>query len=244
MTMQEIQLRNLSSRFRPGSSTWATKPSYCSGAHFESLLDVRRWDDAVDLGVAFQRGLREMEGWIRMIEARKDDALMTVAGLQEVTMPVANDDWLGLWVNGMTEAGVLLLMKQKVPCFIVHEFPPETPVLRSAVPRPPTFFSFVEGTDVVYLVRNNTYQLLAESQGRLDSLFRAEDGRGEHVPTDPRNEERSSSLYMTSCPPWVPRPRPQMARMTAGGWGARTASGALITAAAPGARMVTGGGGA
>jgi hypothetical protein len=54
---------------------------------------------------------------------------MPVADLREVTMPVANDDWLGLWVNGMTEAGVLLLMKQRVPCFIVHEFPPETSVL-------------------------------------------------------------------------------------------------------------------
>jgi hypothetical protein len=172
-----------------------------------------------------------------MIEARKDDVLMTVANLQEVTMPIANDNWLGLWVNGMTEAGVLLLMKQRVPCFIVHEFPLETPVLRSVVPRPPTFFSFVEGTDVVYLIRNNTYQLLAESQGCLDSLFRAEDGRGEHVPTDPRNEEWSSS-------PWVPRPRLQMARMTAGGGGARMASGALTASAAPGARRVAGGGGA
>ncbi|KAJ7321811.1 hypothetical protein DFH08DRAFT_969698 [Mycena albidolilacea] len=159
-------------------------------------------------------------------------------------MSVANDNWMGLWINGMPEAGVLLLMKQKVPCFIVHEFPLETPVLHSAVPRPPTFFSFVEGTNVVYLVRNNTYQLLAESQGRPDSLFRAEDGRGEHVPTDPRNEERSSSIYMTSCPPWVPRPRPQVARMTVGGGGARTASGALVTSAAPGARRVARGGGA
>jgi hypothetical protein len=103
-------------------------------------------------------------------------------------MPVANDDWMGLWVNGMTAAGVLLLMKQRVPCFIVHEFPPEMPVLRSVVPRPPTFFSFVEGTDVVYLIRNNTYQLLAESQGRLDSLFRAEDGQGEH-------EERGEVIF-------------------------------------------------
>jgi hypothetical protein len=117
-----------------------------------------------------------MEGWIHMIESRKDDLLLTIADLRKVTLPIANKNWLGLWVNGMTEAGVLLLMKQRVPCFIVHEFPPETTVLRSVVPRPPTFFSFVEGTDIVYLVQNNMYQLLAESQGCLDSLFRAEDG--------------------------------------------------------------------
>ncbi|KAJ7815061.1 hypothetical protein B0H14DRAFT_3878503 [Mycena olivaceomarginata] len=158
MSLQEIRMQNLSSGFRPGSTTWAARPTYCTGVCFQLLLGVRRWDDAVDLGVAFQRGLREAEGWIRMIEGRKDDALLTVADLRETTMPVANDDLIGLWVNGMPEAGVLLLMKQKVPCFIVHEFPPETPVLCSAVPRPPTFFSFVEGTDVVYTTRISSSQ--------------------------------------------------------------------------------------
>jgi hypothetical protein len=126
---------------------------------------VRRWDNAVDLGLAFQRGLREAEGWIQMIEAQKDDSLLTVVDLREATMPIANNRWIGLWVNGMPEAGVLLLMKQKVPCFIVHEFPPETPVLRLGVSHPPTFFSFVEGTDVVYLIWHNTYQLRRMGEG-------------------------------------------------------------------------------
>jgi hypothetical protein len=109
-----------------------------------------------------------------MIEGQKDDSLLTVADLREFTMPVANDNWIGMWVNGMSEAGVLLLMKQKVPCFIVHKFPPETPVPHSAAPHPPTFFSFVEGTDVVYLVRHNAYQLLAENQGRLLAMAKSD----------------------------------------------------------------------
>jgi hypothetical protein len=65
----------------------------------------------------------------------------------------------------MKEAGVLLFMQQKVPCFIVHKFP------LSAAPNPPMFHNFVNGTDIVYLVWHNKYQLLAEGQGRLDSLF-------------------------------------------------------------------------
>jgi hypothetical protein len=82
MALQEICMRNLMSGFRPGSTTWAARLSYCTGARFQTLLGVRRWDDAVDLGVAFQRGLREAEGWIRMIKGRKDDSLLTIADLQ------------------------------------------------------------------------------------------------------------------------------------------------------------------
>jgi hypothetical protein len=50
----------------------------------------------------------------------------SIFDLREAMLPVANNDRIGLWVNGMGEQGVLLLMKQKVPCFIVHEFPSQT----------------------------------------------------------------------------------------------------------------------
>jgi hypothetical protein len=149
---------------------------------------LTRWDDAVDLGVAFQRGLPEMEAWASMVKIQREHPLTDVRDFREATMPVANDDRMGVWVNGMKEAGVLLFMRQEVPCFVVHEFPPETLVPLSAAPNPPTFHNFVDGTDVVYLVRHNEYQLLAEGQGRLDSLFRREDGRGEHAATNPRDE--------------------------------------------------------
>jgi hypothetical protein len=73
------------------------------------------------------------------------------------------------------QARVLLLRQQKLPCFVVHEFPPETLVPLSTVPNLPTFYNFVDGMDTVYLVLHNTYQLLAEELGRLDSLFHQED---------------------------------------------------------------------
>jgi hypothetical protein len=97
-------------------------------------------------------------------------------------------------------------MQQKLPCFVVHEFPPETLVPLSAVPNLPMFYNFIDGMDTVYLVQHNTYQLLAEELGRLDSLFHQEDRQGEHTVTDPRDEARSLSVYMTSLPLWMPRP--------------------------------------
>jgi hypothetical protein len=95
-------------------------------------------------------------------------------------------------------------MQQRVPCFIVHEFPSSSSEIRLAVPEALTFYDFVAGTDVVYLVRHNKYQLLAEAQGRLDAVFRSGDGRGEHVPTIPQDEARSASLHMVSLAPWTP----------------------------------------
>jgi hypothetical protein len=89
---------------------------------------------------------------------------------------------------------------------VVHEFVPETLVPLSAVPNLPTFYNFVNGIDTVYLVQHNTYQLLAEELGRLDSLFHQEDRRGEHTVMDPQDEARLSSIYMTSLPPWMPCP--------------------------------------
>jgi hypothetical protein len=62
-------------------------------------------------------------------------------------------------------------MQQRVPCFIVHEFPQGTQVPLSAVPDVQTFYDLVAGTNIVYLVRHNEYQLLAEGQGHLDDMF-------------------------------------------------------------------------
>jgi hypothetical protein len=125
----------------------------------------------VDLGVAFQRGLQEMEAWVAMVKMQQEHPLMDVQDFREATLPVADDNRMGVWVNSMKEAGVLLFMQQKVPCFIVHKFPLETLVPLSAAPNPPMFHNFVDGTNIVYLVWHNKYQLLAEGQGRLDSLF-------------------------------------------------------------------------
>lgn len=168
-----------------------------------------------------------------MVKLQREHPLMDVQDFREATLPVANDDRMGVWVNGMREVGVLLFMCKKVPCFVVHEFPPETLVPLAAAPNPPTFHNFVDGTDIVYLVWHNEYQLLAEGQGWLDSLFQREDGQGEHMVTDPCDESRSSSIYMTSLRPWLPRPHQQFARMTVGGGGTCLASGALVSAATP-----------
>jgi hypothetical protein len=129
-----------------------------------------------------------MEAWITMVELQRRFPPVDVQYLRCITLPATDDDRIGLWVNGMREKGVLLLMQQKVPCFIVHEFPSNSTDIRSAVPEALTFYDFAAGTDIVYLVRHNEYQLLAEAQGRLDAILRSGNGRGGHVPALPQDE--------------------------------------------------------
>jgi hypothetical protein len=186
----------------------------------------------VDLSVAFQRDLRETEALIVMIELQREHPIMDIRNFREATLPAANDNRIDLWINGMREP-VLLLMKQRVPCFIVHKFPLETLEPISAVPNPPTFYDFVASTDVIYLVCHSKYQLLAEGQGCLNAIFRAEDGRGEHIQTQPQDEACSASAYLTSLAPWTPCARPHQAHMTASRGGPRRLTGVLATSAAP-----------
>jgi hypothetical protein len=139
-----------------------------------------------------------------MVELQRKYPLADIHNLWEATLPIADDDHIGLWVNSMCELGVLFLMKQKVPCFIVHKFLPGTLEPLSSTLNPLTFYDFVVGTNIVYLVRHNEYQLLAEGLGHLDSMFRGEDGRGGHIPTQPRDKVLSASVYMTLLAPWSP----------------------------------------
>jgi hypothetical protein len=92
MTMLGMRMNSLRAGFRTGSTTWARRPAYCTEARFQSLLGVRRWDHAVDLGVAFQRGLREMEAWVEMVKLQREYPLMDIRDFREANLPAANDD--------------------------------------------------------------------------------------------------------------------------------------------------------
>jgi hypothetical protein len=49
---------------------WADRPDYATEARLEALERIDVWSDAVDHGVAFQRGLQEKEAWIALVKER------------------------------------------------------------------------------------------------------------------------------------------------------------------------------
>ncbi|KAF7344174.1 hypothetical protein MVEN_01707800 [Mycena venus] len=195
-----------------GSRTWNERPGYPDAVNISALLRIRVWEGAVDLGVAVQRGLREKEGWIAMVEARCRLHHLNKEKLRGLTMPLANDKYIGLWVNGLEEAGVLWHMVAKVPCFIAHEYSSTSSEVH---PSTPIFMDLLQGTDAPLLIGNsNPYQQLARAEAaRLDSLPRnPSDGRGPHRLALASDEERSSSLHLEDLPAHV-------RSAEAGGWG-------------------------
>ncbi|KAJ7455396.1 hypothetical protein B0H11DRAFT_2244665 [Mycena galericulata] len=202
--------RELDDRARPfrrslggNSATWDARPKAGSDAAITALLGLRSWDGAVDSGVTVQRGLRELEGWITWMATRFHQDGWTPNQFKWMSMPLANDDLIGLWINGMKEEIVMRYMAAGVPCFLVHEYHVD------AIPRPgPVFGSLLEGTELELLLSDlNPYQRIARLQeGRLDSMPSVLDGRGLAPVTIAVDEMRSSSQYLEALTRSAPPP--------------------------------------
>jgi hypothetical protein len=55
-----------------------------------------------------------------------DDGHWTNDQVESRGVGIADDSFIGVWINGIPECIVRLLIKEKVPCFIIHEFSPTT----------------------------------------------------------------------------------------------------------------------
>ncbi|KAJ7081646.1 hypothetical protein B0H15DRAFT_953004 [Mycena belliarum] len=180
---------------------WTRRPGQGAAAAIHALKDVRAWDSAVDLGVSAQRDLREKEAWAECWDERYRQCRIYIAGLKEMRLPFANDDFIGAWVNGLKEEIVLRLLLAGVPCFIVHHFTQDA-AQTGIFPPGPTFSNFLDGTELATsLSDENPYQQLAlREAGRIHALFRMDDGRTMAPYVRDSDETRSSSLYLQSLP--------------------------------------------
>ncbi|KAJ7756893.1 hypothetical protein DFH07DRAFT_959028 [Mycena maculata] len=170
----DARMEALRRSFRPGSTTWALRPTFASGRNVRMLDDVRYWDEVVDLGVALQRGLREREAWVAWREEATRLEPLLIHHLREMQMPLADESFVGLWVNGLEESAVLKYMALAVPCFVVHEYRHQERVREGT-----TYSLFLEGTEIESLLSDdNPYQHVAREAGRLDSIARGDDGHG------------------------------------------------------------------
>ncbi|KAJ6496481.1 hypothetical protein C8R47DRAFT_1212798 [Mycena vitilis] len=201
---------------RPGTlSDWELRPAYASEGRIAHLLGVRYWDEAVDLVVAVQRGLREKEAWLHLFEVRNQQRRLSFEELRREEMPMAKEKFMGFWVNGMDEEPVLRHMRAGVPCFIVHEYVSSSST-REEVGDVKIFHDFLEGTETLErLGDNNPYQQLARQQGALDNIALGDDGRGLQLPALATDEMRSSSLYLEQLAPLELPPLPPRAILEA-----------------------------
>ncbi|RDB19395.1 hypothetical protein Hypma_013489 [Hypsizygus marmoreus] len=130
----------------------------------QSLLGIRRFDEAVDVVVEVQRQLRDLSAWIVMAKAMANDRDWSSSSRGKRPVPPANDEYIGVWVNGGEEDDVLWLLDHSMPCFIIHEVTHEEQERHIYAPsrRFPWLKEFAAETDAKLLLpRDNGYDDIA-----------------------------------------------------------------------------------
>ncbi|KAJ7071870.1 hypothetical protein B0H15DRAFT_806923 [Mycena belliarum] len=195
---RSLEARMLRFRRRVDSREWDRRPSAKMGSATGRLLSIRTWDEAVDQGVAIQRSLREMEAWVSWEEEIERQRALSQEDMRNMDMMLAQEEFIGVWVNGADERTTLFYMAAGVPCFIVHEYAPGA-TSRDEVRDVRVFKDLVSGTELeTELSEDNPYQRLARLQSFKDTPFSGEDGRGRARLATAADEARSSSLHLES----------------------------------------------
>ncbi|KAJ7898770.1 hypothetical protein B0H13DRAFT_803740 [Mycena leptocephala] len=196
----EAEVKALRPMLYPFPGAYSSRPNNPTFDQVERLRNISTWEEAVDRGVAVQRDLREKEAWIawwhERIRQRASEFSLT--RLREVDMPRADDQYIGLWVNGAPEEVVLRYLAASIPCFVVHEFKGLVDGLEESDVQQRE--DFLQGTTLETLLGDdNPYQRIARQQVLLDSMSGTDDGR---LWTQPRgsveDEMRSSSAHLVS----------------------------------------------
>ncbi|KAJ7473554.1 hypothetical protein FB451DRAFT_1558730 [Mycena latifolia] len=180
---------------------WDSRPRWIDAGSIAQLLAVRLWDEAVDQGVAVQRGLRELEAWAAWAEEHLRQVRLTLEELRSVDMPLARENFIGVWINSADERTALSYMLAGIPCFIVHAYSDGAPT-HDVIANVRVFRDFLSGMEVEALLgEDNAYEKIARlDKFRLDAVAGGDDGRASIAPPPSRDDYRSSSLYLEALP--------------------------------------------
>ncbi|KAF8059017.1 hypothetical protein FPV67DRAFT_1718100 [Lyophyllum atratum] len=146
---------------------WSQRPIFPHPAAINDLRSVVTYEDAVDLGVAIQRGLKEKAAYLIFANLLLDSGYQpAVDKLMVAEIPAADDRYLGAFINGDRRQDALWLLSQRVPCFLVHAL---TDMESWLATEPGVCGTWWEGTEAAGLGPWNGYDDIAL---RLNSVVR------------------------------------------------------------------------
>ncbi|KAK7046915.1 hypothetical protein R3P38DRAFT_3423015 [Favolaschia claudopus] len=124
----------------------------------ERLRDVKDYEEALDRLVHIHRGIKEKQAWYTLARLRVETSVSRENSSSPVPIPLADDAYLGTWINGVDRLTVdWLLHVARLPCFVISE-------VAEGVESDRIFSSFVHGTLVEGLCSpHNGYDLVAAS---------------------------------------------------------------------------------
>ncbi|RDB29768.1 hypothetical protein Hypma_013766 [Hypsizygus marmoreus] len=110
---------------------WSYRPLHPTKHTFNLFSKAQDYDFAVDT-LTVERYLRDQ------VWDEKAEIIRTLAD--------ADDSYMGAWVNSASQKWVTWLIRQRIPCFIIHAFTKEELDPYPDIPRLPNFFVYSEAT--------------------------------------------------------------------------------------------------
>jgi hypothetical protein len=79
---------------------------------------LRTFDRALDEVTQLQRNLKMKAAWIDWMSCLQTTPLWSRASNQP--LPLADDSYLGIWINNMDQETIDWFLAHRIPCFVVH----------------------------------------------------------------------------------------------------------------------------
>lgn len=173
---------------------WANRPAFPADASqvARDLRLVKTYDEAVDLIATISCQVKGKAAWLAWLRHYRQEDAKSPQQYRKLPVPRANEEFMGVWLNGIPEdIGLWLMMSARVPCFIVHEFAPDENVKVNA----PALKSFVLHTNIAIFDDPNSYvpELIAQRNGTTPSSFRARQYTSEDLPRPSKDSHHRSS---------------------------------------------------
>ena len=137
---------------------WTDRPIRPVKDELWALHGTLHFSTAVDTVAAIQIGLKLKSAWARAIGIMvKEKKGVTYTGWIP-KVPVASEEFLGVWINGTKEEEAMWLLSHKIPCFIIHKVPPSD------------LFGFIEDHKYLDFVTKTDALFLHKEHNEFDHL--------------------------------------------------------------------------
>ena len=139
------------------------RPTLPSSEHLDSLRRIKRFPTAVDLITESQRGIKDKRAFVDYVSRLQASPFWMPDPNAPVEM--ADDRYLGVWLNGTEERLARWYLKEGIPCFVVREITfPE----RARLAAPETVIDFAAGSSASALHWSiNEYDAMALTRGDM-----------------------------------------------------------------------------
>lgn len=126
---------------------WTSRPPTLLQSDFQRWRGLQQFEHVVDGVTRLQRIIKVKAAWVEFAERRQTNRRETHQPTFD-RVPEANDQLMGVWANTTSQKELDWMLKQRIPCFFIHECSRDELVPRSDVAK---FYDFLEGSEAIHL---------------------------------------------------------------------------------------------